>query len=54
VTMEEHGVSKIVGVKFQGRDAEVAPPNGRSGSIAEAFGKHGNLHSEQQDVALTS
>jgi chromosome segregation protein len=54
VTMEEHGVSKIVGVKFQGRDTEAPAANGRHGSIAEAFGKHGNLHSEQEGVALTS
>lgn len=54
VTMEEHGVSKIVGVKFQGRDTESTAANGRHGSIAEAFGKHGNLHSEQEGVALTS
>jgi chromosome segregation protein len=53
VTMEEHGVSKIVGVKFQGHD-ETPAPNGRHGSIAEAFGKHGNLHSEQEGVALPS
>ncbi len=53
VTMEEHGVSKIVGVKFQGRDTEAPATHGRSGSVAEAFGKHGNLHSEQQGVALT-
>jgi chromosome segregation protein len=53
VTMEEHGVSKIVGVKFQGHDAP-EPTNARSGSIAEAFGKHGNLHSEQEAIALSS
>ncbi len=53
VTMEEHGVSKIVGVKFSGHD-ETQLTNARSGSIAEAFGKNGNLHSEQQDVALPS
>ena len=53
VTMEEHGVSKLVGVKFrarseahEGRDilgAENATP---VPSIAEAFGKSGDLHSE--------
>ena len=53
VTMEEHGVSKIVGVKFQGHDAAEAA-NVRSGSIAEAFGKHGNLHSEKDAIALSS
>jgi chromosome segregation protein len=52
VTMEEHGVSKIVGVKFQGHEEPVAQTNGRSGSIAEAFGKHGDLHSETNAVAL--
>lgn len=54
VTMEEHGVSKIVGVKLGGSTEE--PARGRS--VAETFGKHGNLHSETQttreDVALTS
>jgi chromosome segregation protein len=53
VTMEEHGVSKIVGVKFSGHD-DPAAQNARVGSVAEAFGKHGNLHSEQEGVALTS
>jgi len=53
VTMEEHGVSKLVGVKFrarneahEGRDilgGENATP---VPSIAEAFGKSGDLHSE--------
>jgi chromosome segregation protein len=55
VTMEEHGVSKLVGVKFSTRER-----NGNGGetdvlssseaphvpSVAEAFGKTGNLHSE--------
>jgi chromosome segregation protein len=54
VTMEEHGVSKLVGVKFSRRDEsseqsdvlgtnnpEVVP------SVAETFGKSGDLHSEQ-------
>ncbi len=50
VTMEEHGVSKIVGVKFGGADDTQARPR----SVAESFGKHGNLQSEQEDVALTS
>ena len=52
--MEEHGVSKLVGVKFSRRDEsseqsdvlgtnnpEVVP------SVAETFGKSGDLHSEQ-------
>ena len=42
VTMEEHGVSKIVGVKFGGVDDTQQRPR----SVAETFGKHGNLHSE--------
>jgi chromosome segregation protein len=55
VTMEEHGVSKLVGVKFSTREK-----NGNGGdndvlsssepshvpSVAEAFGKSGDLHSE--------
>jgi len=53
VTMEEHGVSKIVGVKLGG-----APDASRERSVAETFGKHGNLHSEVQpardEVALSS
>ncbi len=44
VTMEEHGVSKLVSVQFRSRDdAPAATP-----SIAESFDKDGNLHSEQQ------
>ncbi len=53
VTMEEHGVSKLVGVKFRSRDEA---HEGRdilgndnpvpTPSIAEAFGKSGDLHSE--------
>jgi chromosome segregation protein len=55
VTMEEHGVSKLVGVKFSTRER---PTNGDDSdvlsnsdaphvpSVAEAFGKSGNLHSE--------
>jgi len=50
VTMEEHGVSKIVGVKFGGTDDTQARPR----SVAESFGKHGNLKSEHEEVALTS
>jgi len=63
VTMEEHGVSKLVGVKLTRRedaktgtgDLMTANSSGGQGqgndpestpSIAESFGKHGNLHSE--------
>src|SRR5204862_6979756 len=58
VTMEEHGVSKLVGVKFRSRDeahqsrdilgAENATP---IPSIAESFGKSPDLHSEQVESA---
>ena len=58
VTMEEHGVSKLVGVKFRSRDEahesrdilgdENATP---APSIAESFGKHGNLHTENIESA---
>jgi chromosome segregation protein len=53
VTMEEHGVSKLVGVKFRARSdahesrdilgSENATP---VPSVAESFGKSGDLHSE--------
>lgn len=43
VTMEEHGVSKLVGVKFENSPAPVSATR----SVAEAFGKHGNLTSEE-------
>jgi chromosome segregation protein len=55
VTMEEHGVSKLVGVKFStrerngnGGDGDVlsSSTGGHVPSVAETFGKHGNLHSE--------
>jgi chromosome segregation protein len=53
VTMEEHGVSKLVGVKFSRRDesGEREDVLGTSNpmpvpSVAETFGKHGNLRSE--------
>ena len=52
VTMEEHGVSKLVGVKFSRRDesGEKQDVLGSSNpgpvpSIAEAFGQSGELHS---------
>ena len=60
VTMEEHGVSKLVGVKFSTRER-----NGNGGetdvlssseaphvpSVAETFGKSGDLHSESFESA---
>jgi chromosome segregation protein len=53
VTMEEHGVSKLVGVKFRSRDEAhegrdiLGAENGTPvPSIAESFGKSGDLHSE--------
>ncbi len=53
VTMEEHGVSKLVGVKFRAREDahESSDILGSSNptpvpSVAEAFGKSGDLHSE--------
>jgi chromosome segregation protein len=55
ITMEEHGISKLIGVKLTTRAAahqqtdligtEQLPP-----SIAESFGKHGNLHSENAEA----
>jgi len=55
ITMEEHGISKLIGVKLTTRAAahqqtdligtEQLPP-----SIAESFGKHGNLHSENVET----
>jgi chromosome segregation protein len=55
VTMEEHGISKLVGVKFStrdraanGGDVDVLSDSnaGHVPSVAEAFGKSGDLHSE--------
>lgn len=51
VTMEEHGISKLVGVKLTQRANSVAETDligtaQSSPSIAESFGKHSNLHSE--------
>jgi hypothetical protein len=43
VTMEEHGVSKLVGVRFEHSNTPVT----HAPSVAETFGKHGNLTSEQ-------
>lgn len=57
VTMEEHGVSKLVGVKFSRRD-ESGEPNDVLGtrnpapvpSVAESFGKSGSLRSESAEA----
>jgi chromosome segregation protein len=61
VTMEEHGVSKLVSVKFSTRDKD---PNGGEEdvlssstaghvpSVAETFGKSGNLASEDSMAAV--
>jgi len=51
VTMEEHGISKLVGVKLTQRANSIAETDligtaQSSPSIAESFGKHSNLHSE--------
>jgi chromosome segregation protein len=51
VTMEEHGVSRLVGVKFSKRDdstaqEDVLGTSERVPSVAETFGKSGDLHSE--------
>jgi chromosome segregation protein len=53
VTMEEHGISKLVGVKLTQRANSIAETDligtaQSSPSIAESFGKHSNLHSETQ------
>jgi len=52
VTMEEHGVSKLVSVKFTTKE-EAAARTAASGeqpkSVAETFGKHGDLHSERDE-----
>lgn len=49
VTMEEHGVSKLVSVKFTRK--EDGAPESQTASVAEAFGKHGDLHSEREGAA---
>jgi chromosome segregation protein len=58
VTMEEHGVSKLVGVKFTKREdsafgQDVIGTNNPSPipSVAESFGKHGDLQSERAALA---
>ncbi len=53
VTMEEHGISKLVGVRFAKREESIGSSDiiGTANfspvlSLAESFGKTGNLHSE--------
>ncbi len=46
VTMEEHGVSKLVGVQFRGKNETSSPSGTQAPSVAESFGKSGNLASE--------
>jgi chromosome segregation protein len=60
VTMEEHGVSKLVGVKFSKRDEsnegqDVLGTDNPTPvpSVAESFGKSGNLHSESFESEST-
>ena len=53
VTMEEHGISKLVGVKLTQREnstetSDLIGTARSTPSIAESFGKHGNLHSEME------
>jgi chromosome segregation protein len=57
VTMEEHGVSKLVSVKFtkredstQGNDV-IGTANNAVPSVAESFGKSGDLQSEREAAA---
>lgn len=56
VTMEEHGVSKLVGVKFTQRESspegnDIMGTENAVPSVAESFGKSGDLHSEQLEAA---
>ncbi len=51
ITMEEAGVSKLVAVRLARRD-EAAPTAGSDTSVAAAFGKSGNLHSESVGIAV--
>ena len=61
VTMEEHGVSKLVSVKFSTRDKNTdgggdVMSNSNGGhvpSVAETFGKRGNLASEEAMAAAS-
>ena len=55
VTMEDHGISKLVGVKFTKRETsgesnDIIGTANPTPSVAESFGKHGNLHSEQMQA----
>ena len=55
VTMEEHGVSRLVGVKFtkredSGESNDIMGTANPIPSVAESFGKHGDLHSERQEA----
>jgi chromosome segregation protein len=55
VTMEEHGISKLVGVRLTRREdssegADLIGTDQANPSIAETFGKHGNLHSEKTQL----
>ncbi len=57
VTMEEHGVSKLVGVKFtrreesgEGTDVIGSGNPAPIPSVAESFGKHGDLRSEREQA----
>ncbi len=49
VTMEEHGVSKLVSVKFSGKAEKKSDEEPQS--VAEAMGKHGDLQSEREAQA---
>ena len=46
VTMEEHGISKLVGVKLAKNDRIELGGEVKNPSIAESFGKKGDLHSD--------
>jgi hypothetical protein len=55
--MEEQGISKLVGVKFSrredshaGRDIIGTRNPAPMPSVAEVFGKHGDLHSERLEA----